>query len=300
MSWVALSLLAAVAFTANSILIKDLLDRGRMRPYALAGLAPAFHILPAIVILALRPPSDWASTAVLVTLLAGLTVVGVQVLSYVAFHREPDISRAVPVLDAFPVFVVILAVVFLDERLTPVTWAAAALVVAGAMIASQHQALPGERIALNRSVGLLVSASMLIAVATILYKVAVPHLDPWQMYGLSWVVAAPAYTMVLWATGSTREARTLITTARVAVPAGIGAVAMFAAFVTSFYAFESGPVTLASAIMSIRPLLVLAWVVLVGVRLARVWKGQVAYRSLRAQGVAAVLVTVGVTTMAVQ
>ena len=160
--------------------------------------------------------------------------------------------------------------------------------------------LPGERIGLNRSVGLLVSASMLIAVATILYKIAVPHLDPWQMYGLSWVAAAPAYAMVLGATGSTREARSLITTARVAVPAGIAAVAMSAAFVTGFYAFESGPVTLASAIMGIRPLQVLAWVVLVGIKFARVWKGQVAHGSLRAQGFAAVLVTVGVTTMAVQ
>ncbi len=188
MDWVALSLISAVAFTAYTLLQKHALDRyvGAVTFTALAGMA---HIGVAVAILITSPP-DWFSWGVAAMALAGVIHVGIQLLSSYALRRTSDVSRIVPVLDAYPLFVMVMEVVWLGEEVTFFKWGAALLVMAGVMVASFAQTLPGNRLQINRSV-LVFTASAGIALYTVLAKSASSEVSVWQMYAISWLFAFP-------------------------------------------------------------------------------------------------------------
>lgn len=73
---------------------------------------------------------------------------------------------------------------------------------------------------------------------------------------------------------------------------------LFAAFVSGFMAFALGPVSLSSAIMASRPIIVLAYATLVGIFLPKVLAERTSRRAMLEQGLAASLVTLGVGAIA--
>lgn len=263
MNWVVFSLFSAVAFTAYSVAQKRTLDRHVRGPAAFSALACVMHGAVASVILFFAPP-DWLSWSVAAVILAGSVHAGIQILTAYAFRREGDVTRIVPVLDAYPLFVLVLAVALLDESLTPIKWGAVGLVVAGVVIASQRQNPAGERLSLfNPSVIAVIGASVGIALYSVLAKMAMAMggMSILQIYAVSWLAALP------WTFGAAWFAdRAQLKAALASPPAlwgsGAAQAALFAAFITGFIAFESGPVSLSAALMSIRPVLLLLWVAL--------------------------------------
>lgn len=263
MNWVVFSLVSAVAFTAYSMLQKRALDRHVQGPAAFSALACVMHGAVAGVILLFSPP-DWLSWGVVVIALAGTVHAGIQLLTAYAFRRESDVTRIVPVLDAYPLFVLVMAVALLDESLTPVKWGAVGMVVAGVVIASQHQSLPGGRASLlNPSVVAVLTASVGIAVYSVLAKMAmeIGGLSVLQLYAISWLAALPWTFGAAWF-GERAKLKAAFASPPALWNSGAAQAAMLAAFVTGFIAFESGPVSLSAALMSIRPVLLLLWVAL--------------------------------------
>jgi drug/metabolite transporter (DMT)-like permease len=171
MDWVLLSLLSAMAFTTFTIIQKRTLDRHVSSPVTFYAIAASMQIAVAVVVLAVSLP-HWLQAGVAVKVVVGLLQSAVQLLQGYAIKREIDISRIVPVLDSFPLFVIVIAIVFLGESLTPLKWAAALMVISGGFLASWHQALPGERVRLNRSLVAILGAAAAMAVMTVLVKVA--------------------------------------------------------------------------------------------------------------------------------
>ncbi len=295
MDWVALSLIAAVAFTAYTLLQKRALDRhvGAVTFTALAGLA---HIGVAVVILIVSPP-DWLSWGVAAMALGGLIHVGHQLLSSYALRRATDVSRIVPVLDAYPLFVMVMAVVWLGEEVTFLKWGAVLLVMAGVMVASFAQTLPGDRLRLNRSVLAVFTASAGIALYTVLAKSASDQVSVWQMYAITWLFAFPGVMVAARVSGMGQVASALRSKGALTL-VGLAQVVIVFAFWCGLTAIDQGPVSLSSAIMSTRPVLLLLWVAATGVSLRRMLDRREPRREVRARWGSALLVTVGVGAMA--
>ena len=195
MDWVVLSLLTAVAFTAYSLVQKHTLDHHVDGASTFAALACIPHAFIAGVILVVSPP-DWFSWPVLAMAFAGILHGVIQLLTGYAFRREADISRIVPIIDAYPLFVLVMALVLLGEVLTPLKAGAAALVTVGVMVASWHQALPGARITLNRSLLALFVVAVSIALYAVLAKAAIGEMSIWQMYAVAQAFAIPMLTSI--------------------------------------------------------------------------------------------------------
>ena len=296
MDWVVLSLVSAVSFTAYSLVQKYALDRHVDGASTYAALACIPHGLLAAVILLVSPP-DWLSWPVLAMALAGTLHAAIQLLSGYAFRREADISRIVPIMDAYPLFVLVMAVVLLGEMLTPLKAGAAVLVTVGVMVASRHHALPGSRIRLNLTLLVVLGAACCIAVYSVLAKAAVGELSVWQMYAVSWTFSAPWVMSAAWWGNRAGVRKALASQPALVTVVGSQAI-ILVAFVVSFMAFESGPVSLSTAIMSTRPVLLLFWIVASGISVRAVLGRRTSFGAGRSRWVSALLVTAGVGVMA--
>ncbi len=293
MDWVVLSLASALAFTAYSVIQKRVLDRYVDGAATFAALSCVPHALVASVILLATPP-DWFSWPVLAMAVAGTLHAAIQLLSSYAFRREADISRIVPIFDAYPLFVLVMAVVALGESLTPLKAASALLVTVGVMVASWHQSLPGARIKLNRSLLAILGSALCIALYSVLAKAVVGQMSILQMYAVSWAFSIPLLmgNSLLGNRGGLYQA---LTSRPALISTGVAQAVILFAFMVSFMAFELGPVSLSTAVMSTRPVLLLFWVAASGMSVRAV----LGRREGRSRWVSASFVTAGVGAMAV-
>lgn len=293
MDWVVLSLASALAFTAYSVIQKRVLDRHVDGAATFAAISCIPHGFVAGVILLLSPP-NWFSWPVLAMAVAGTLHAAIQLLSSYAFRREADISRIVPIFDAYPLFVLVMAVMALGESLTPLKAGAALLVTVGVMVASWHQSLPGARIRLNRSLLAILGSALCIALYSVLAKAVVGEMSILQMYAVSWAFSIPCLmgTSLLRNRAGLREA---LASRPALVSTGVAQAVILFAFMVSFMAFELGPVSLSTAIMSTRPVLLLFWVAASGMSVRAV----LGRREGRSRWVSASFVTAGVGVMAV-
>lgn len=297
MDWVLLSLVSAAAFTVLTVVQKRTLDRHIQGVVPFNAVAAIIQVSIASVLLFLSP-TDWFSGPVLLMVGVGAIQAVLWLLQGYAIDREADVSRIVPVLDSFPLLVLIIAVVFLGEELTLVKWLAVLVVIAGVLIASWHQALPGERVRLNRSLVAIFGATVSMALITVSFKVASADLSVMQMIGLSWIFAAPFHLIAVRMTHSGSEIRRVLRSRPALGMVGLTQVMIMIALVSGLTALLTGPVSLTTAIMGTRPVMLIFWVMASGISFKRAASGTGPCKPLRARLASASLVTVGVGVMA--
>lgn len=297
MDWVLLSLLSAVAFTVLTIVQKRTLERHVNGAVVFNAVAALPQLGAAVVILLLSPP-DWTSTAVAIMLVAGVVQASVWFLQGYAINRETDISRIVPVLDSHPLLVLVIAVLVLGEALTPLKWVAVLMVIAGAITASWHQALPGERVKVNRSFFAVLGAAVAMAVVTVLFKLASAELTIVQMVGLAWLVSAPIHLLMGRVTHAGHEMRRVLGSVSAVRMIGVTQIMFVIAIFSGIAALTLGPVSLATAIMGTRPVMLLLWVVVSGFSVRDALRRKPEHGQMRSKWASASLVTVGVGAMA--
>ncbi len=298
MDWVILSFVTATCLTGNSLVQRYALQRELTSVLAFAFWGAMVHAALAVGILALRPlPDSLPLVPALAMVCVGLLTVAVSILVCSAVRRE-EVTRAAPVLDSNPIFIAIMAVVFLGEVLSVLQWAAICLVVAGAFLASMHQNPARGRFKVGLPFFMLLAAAFGIAVHSIVSKYALGYMSFWHAYAVASLAAAPAFAVVVHASrawGQVRGAAQSPRTFSLALAAGAFlALAIFCAL----WAFELGPVSLASAIMAIRPVMVLAYAGLIAYLAPRVLMERNSRFALAAKGLAATFVTAGVGALA--
>ena len=299
MDWIALSLLSAVSFTAYSIIQKRALMKQTSGVFAFGFWGAMLHLVLAMAILIASPLTvSWTSTPALAMIAAGLLNVGFNLLVNRVVRQE-DVTRIVPILDSYPVFIAIMAVLFLGESLTPVKWLAILLVVCGVLLASWHQALPGSRVRIGGPLVLLLISSFGIAVYSILAKYALGHISFWHAYAISSVASAPAFALAVQAFRAWPEVRLTARRSEALATVWSAHGMIFLAFMTGLWAFELGPVSLSSAVMATRPVMILAYVTLVAVLVPRGITERNSEQAALEKGGAAALVTLGIGAMAV-
>ena len=298
MDWIALSLLSGISFSAYSIIQKRAFLRRMSGVFAFGFWGALLHLVLAVFILTVNPlPTAWFSAPVLAMLGAGLLNVGINILINRVVQQE-DVTRIVPVVDSYPMFVAVMAVVFLGEGLTPVKWLAILLVVCGVLVASWHQALPGSKVRLGGPLFLLLAASLGIAVYSIVAKYALYHMSFWHAYAISSLATAPAFALAVHLFRAWPEVRQAARRSGALGTIWSAHGMIFLAFITGLWAFELGPVSLSSAIMATRPVMIMAYVAVVGVIAPRVVTERISADAVLEKGASAALVTVGIAAMA--
>ncbi len=181
MDWVLASLISAAVFAVVSVMDKRILAvhvDGMPGFYFLVGLVQ-FGI--AVVAVLVEPWQGASWDTMMMAALSGV-LTGISLLGLFYGLRVLDVSRSVPIFHTFPVFVTILAVLFLGERVQLAQWFAILMVIAGAgllAIGPQQTETSGRR-----SLGILatVLASACMAGGLVTGKSALEEMSLWNAF----------------------------------------------------------------------------------------------------------------------
>ena len=168
-------------------------------------------------------------------------------------YKLEEASRASAIIHTFPVFVAILAVVFLGETLGFGQWIAIFIVVSGAITISLWGASDGRLIRFNKGLPVLLGASLFTALALLTGKYALEELPLWFVYSLRNYGMATIF-LFLWRPGAFRQLYIALTNKQTLI------VLLLAEFILAplavmlnVAAIKLGPVSLVSTVTATRP-----------------------------------------------
>ena len=175
MSWVGFALFATALVALGAILEKQLVSRYLPSSEAFLGWLGLSMLPHAAVFAILFPvPDDTPLRSILMTLAAG-GLWGISANMMYRALRYSEASRVYPIINVAPVFVAIIAVVFLGERLGAAQWLAILVAVIGTVLVSLHTDIKGQGITLDSAFWTLVGAGLFIAGGQIFLKLGLDH-----------------------------------------------------------------------------------------------------------------------------
>lgn len=170
--------------------------------------------------------------------------------------RTEEVSRIIPVVYTYPVFVAILAFPLLGEAVSSLEWLAIFMTVAGVVLMSVRLGDGARNAQWSRNLALLLGASFLWALSSIGSKYALRYISFNNMYSINALSIGALFMLtslrpsVLRQLGSMKHRRLslgmLLVTEALFLPS-----ALF-----FFWALQKGPVSLVSTISATRPCLV--------------------------------------------
>lgn len=215
-----------------------------------------FHLTYGLLSFYLFPlPEGVGILPVLVAVASGILRATAATIMLYNLQRE-EVSRVIPVVYTYPIFVAIIAVPLLGETLAYLQWLAIIIVVAGAVMVSVRQSPSGSTIWLGKPLLLLFSSSLFFAMADITSKYALAYISFWNMFSLTAFCISGIFLLV--------SLRPHILTQLSNMKRRNSAIALLAfnetlaptAVVLLFWALEGGLVSLVSTIASSRPIFV--------------------------------------------
>ena len=257
--WPSIAILSAAVSGLVNVIDSHLVSQ--RLPSLRAFLLPigTIHLGYALILLALFPlPEAVGRSPLLVAIASGLLRTAAVTIMLYSLKRE-EVSRVIPVVYTYPIFVAIMAVPLLGETLIYLEWLAIVVVVAGAIIISFRQGHSRAITRFGRTFILLFCSSLLFAAADISSKYALRYISFWNMFSLSAFCMSTTFLLV-----SVRPhvIRQLINMERrgSAVALLIGNETMApVAIILAFLAMQNGPVSLVSTIMGSRSIFVVLY-----------------------------------------
>ncbi len=256
MNWLSIAILGSVVFALVSILDKVILVH-YIRDARTFIVMVGFITFPmGLLILPFVPFDNYPITVLAAGYFSGF-LWGISLIAMFIAMRHEDVSRVVPVISISPVFVAILAVMFLAEKLTALHWVAIMATVAGAIIISAKTTGSSRLPSLDSTFLLLIAGSLFIAGGQYLTKVAANDMSVWNLLTLRNMGLGSACILFMFRPYVLREMLRAMTNA---TSAGLflltEGLLVFIALVLTIWAIDQGPVSLVATAMSSRPLFV--------------------------------------------
>ena len=251
MFWFLLALVATVLYSVVNISDKVLVSKYLKNPF-LGTIVCDITIIPIVGIAFLvRPPEILKISEFLMVLAA--TLFGIAgVLLYFKAMQKTEASRLVVALQSLPLFVLVLAVVFLGERLSYTQIFGIISIVVAATIVSEG------RLGKNKWVLAAFLCSLLWAMEAIVTKYLLGSVDYWSLFLWSSLMALSIYAIALPLYFKELKS-TIIAKPKLLVFGFLSAGSYFLAYVLELMALTIGYVSLVSAVGALQPFIVLAF-----------------------------------------
>ncbi len=178
MLWVYFTILSAIAWSITNIIDKYTLDKYVRNPMigtifmGCIGLIAAF--ITSQIIEFLIPTTD----LIILLLMGGITYTAAVVFYFKAIVID-EVSRVTSLFSLTPIFVLILATIFLGEIFTVQKYVGIILIVVGSFIISIKR---GDKLELSKSLSLMVLSTIFFSLNNIVSKYALGSLDYWNVF----------------------------------------------------------------------------------------------------------------------
>ena len=264
MNWTSTAILSAAILGVVNIIDSHLLSR-RM-PGFRAFLLPVgiIHLVYGLIFLYLFPLPEGAGIwLVLAAVAACVLRTSAAIIMLYSFIRH-EVSRVIPVVYTYPIFVAIMAIPLLGETLHYLEWLAIIIVVAGAVIVSTEESPSGATSWPGKPFLLLFVSSLFFAISDVASKYVLAYISFWNMYSITVFCMAVIFLLISLRPHVLRELRgmnrrdpviALLAFNETLAPVGI---------VLSFWAMQRGPVSLVSTVIGSRPVFVAIFSIIVG------------------------------------
>ena len=261
MSWVVLALVSAAVSGIINILDKTAIHGYLRSPRTLPLLIAVSQMAVGVTLLLALPwPEAASGSAVGWALLSGLLWGGGGLFLLRVLYTQ-EVSRTVPIYHTFPIYTALIAVLFLDERLSPYQWLAILATVAGAVALSLRRDQGYRGFFLPRSFFLLIAGSVIAAGAHVTGKLAVDDLPVLTTHGLRSFGIASVLLLGSLRPDAVREARDLVRRRSPALAIiGLNEVVVASAgMIMMLWALSLGPVSLVATLTTTRSFFVVLY-----------------------------------------
>jgi len=256
MSWVDTAILGAATLGLVNVIDSHLISK-RM-PSLRAFLLPVsiIHLTYGSVLFILFPlPGDIGTWPLVVAIASGiLRAIAITLMLYTM--KSEEVSRIIPVVHTYPVFVAIMAAPLLGETLHYLQWLAIIIVVAGAVMVSARKSPTGSTTWLGRTFLILFGASLLMAVADIASKYALGYISPWNMYCIGMFCVCGIFLLLSARPHVLKELGSMKQRGSALGLLAFNETLALIGIMLSLWAMKRGPVSLVSTIVGSRPIFV--------------------------------------------
>ncbi len=258
MNWANAALLSAAILAIVNVLDSHLVSKRFPSLRSFLLIVGIIQIAYGLSLALLQPlPDGVSSTHVGYAVLSSLVRTAAIIILLDALQHG-EVSTVIPVVYTYPVFVAIIAFVFLGERLEWQQWLAIAIVVVGVVLISMRRAPSRIQIGRTRS-ALVMLCSPLFACADVMGKVALEQITFWNLFWIGAAVMGGVFVAVS-LRRSTLQCIAALHQGRISLGLLIGnEVLAPVGVVISYWALEHGPVSLVSTLVGTRPLFVLLY-----------------------------------------
>ena len=257
--WVSIAVLSTVILGLVSILDSHLISK--RLPSLSAFLLPValMTLVYGIVFSFLFPlPEDLGSWPLTIAVASAILRISSIIILLYTLKRE-EVSRVIPVVSTYPIFVAIMAIPLLAETLGYLQWTAIIIVVAGAVMVSVKRSPGGSTSWMGATFLLLSGSSLLMAVADVTSKYALGYISSWNIYWISILTTSIIFLLISLRPRVIRELTNIKQPASTLTLLVFNEVLAMTGIAMMFWAMKLGPVSLVSAITSSRPIFVIIY-----------------------------------------
>ena len=289
MSWMLLSILASVFLSASNIIDKYIYTKLLRKPIISLIMMAIIGIITSIPIYYIKGFSELSYALILAAFLSSAVYL-IAVFLYFKAVKIEEISRIVPLFYITPLFVLILAALFLGERFTGLKYLGILLLVAGAMLISVKRPF---RLSFGKAFWLVMVSSFGISINSVVIKYLLGFADFWTVYSYmrigAFVWLIPFYFI------NFKDIREAVRKHK-AKAIGLASLSEFlnlAAVFLIVIASSVGYVTLIGALVSVQPFFVLLFAALLSIYVPRVLKEEISRSTIALKLVAIAIMFTG-------
>jgi drug/metabolite transporter (DMT)-like permease len=261
--WIGSTVLSAAIFSLVHILDSHLVSR-RMPSFKSFLLTVGILIFSTCIVMSfLFPlPPNVGIWPLSMAVMAGITRTTSVFIMLYSMKRE-DVSLIIPITSTYPIFVALLAIPILGEIITSIQWLAVVLVVFGVLFASIRFHTGAQITWLGKSLTLLIASSFLYGISDVITKYALEYVTFWNMYWISQLTISLLFFSISLRLSVIRELINFKRRNSSILIAIISVMISLPSFLLLYWSMQRGPISLVSAIYSIRPLFVLLYAVVI-------------------------------------
>ncbi len=290
MSWVILSILAAVIFAFVNIIDKYLVTKLIRNPIIPVIIVGAIGFLLGIGIFLFNGFKTLSVINTLLAVIAGNIHMLASVLYFWAIKRE-EVSRIIPIIYLQPLFIAILASLFLGELFGPLTYVGIAAMILGAVLISIK--LPFE-IRFGKAFWMAISAAALWSLHNVIVKHLLEFTDFWTAFSYTRVGTIIFFAALLYI--YFQDLKPLLTK-KGSFPlllSSFNETLTFFAMLLVLAAASIGFITLVSTIVSIQPFFILLLTVFLSMLFPKILKEEIDRKTIILKFVAITFIFAGV------
>jgi drug/metabolite transporter (DMT)-like permease len=218
-----------------------------------------FALPVSLIMLLIFPLPAGIGFAPIAAVFASAMISSLSVVLILEVMRKEDVATVPPITSTAPVFVAILAMLFLGEDLALHQWLAIAAVVIGAIAISFKWDPKGGAHFHIRPFLILMAAAVFIAVSNVFNKYALGYMSFWNSATLIFLFSAILFIGICFRPDVLREIASLKERTGTVGFTLANQIAAMAATVLAYWAVQLSPVALASTIFNSKPLFIFAF-----------------------------------------